>query len=89
MTYEGELYEGKKKDFLNFKPIAVDQLNYHNKTEVIDILHDIDEKLIVKQDGKIHILKIYYGENENDYFILDGRRYFLENFIRYDSIWGR
>jgi len=82
--YNGEQHENmKKRDFMDCDPIAYDATAFHNPAEIIDIIHDIDDMIVVKYDGKIHIVKTVSDYDGNDSIFFIGREKFkMSNFMR-------
>lgn len=74
MRLEKEL----KARLLNGNPVAV-----CNAGEIMDIINDIDDYVVLKNSGKLHILKIYEClSSDNFYFNFCGIRIHLNECIR-------
>jgi hypothetical protein len=53
---------------------------------IIDVLYGIEDKIVWKYsfENKIHKSKLYTTTTDRSYFLINGRREYLEEYIRTD-----
>ena len=82
-TYDGENHKNMtKKDYLTCPAIGYDATSNFKPAEIIDFIHGIDEQVVVRDDGKIHITRLKMLENGDTSFRINNQTFQLSNFMR-------
>lgn len=76
----------KKSDYKNSKTIAAYGLCNTAALLIKEIIFDIEDYVIYETsyDNKIHKAKIYYSNDDQDYFIYNGTKILLSECLRID-----
>ena len=76
------------KKIVNNKPIAVMGLSNNYSIVILDIIYDINDYVISAfNDGTYkhkRKTRIFYDNNDRNYFVRYGVKYYLDEFIRID-----
>jgi hypothetical protein len=81
--YDGERFSNMlKKDYFKCKPFAYDATTYYKPAVLIDIIHGIDDKVVVKYDNKISIVKLNYLPSGKVTFKIGQETFDMGNFMR-------